>query len=203
MINPKCKICRRLGVSICSSSKCPLRKRPYPPGQKGKRRAKPLSEFGKELKEKQKLRYWYNLPEKQFKNYVKEILASPQKGKDAVALLIKKLESRLDNVVFRLGFAATRPQSRQLVAHGHFLVNGRVVNIPSYEVKIGDIIKLKDSSREKIAKQNLLANLKKHKPPSWLQLDPEKLEGKILKEIVPEEVMPPFEISFVFEHYSI
>lgn len=202
MINPKCKICRRLGISICSSPKCPLRKRSYPPGQKGKRRVKAVSEFGKELKEKQRLRYWYNLTERQFRKYVKEVLSSPQKGEDAVTLLIRKLESRLDNVVFRLGFASSRAQSRQLISHGHFLVNKRVVNIPSFQVKIGDTIELSKGSREKIVNQNLLSSLKKQKLPSWLELDVDKLEGKVKGEPSFQEALPPVEVPLIFEYYS-
>lgn len=202
MISPKCKICRRLGVSICSSPKCPLRKRPYPPGQKAKRRVRALSEAGKEMREKQKLRYWYNLTEKQFGNYVRGVLSSPQKEEDAVTLLIRKLESRLDNVILRLGFATNRVQARQFVSHGHFLVNKRAVNIPSFEVKIGDTIELKPSSREKLAKQNLLVTLKKHKTPSWLELDADLLAGKVKGKPSFEESMTPFEVPLIFEYYS-
>ena len=202
MMSLKCKICRRLGFSICSSPKCALRKKPYPPGQKGKRRPRALSEFGKELKEKQKLKYWYNLTERQFRKYVKGVLSSPQKGEDAVTLLIRKLERRLDSVIFRLGFATSRPQSRQLVSHGHFLVNKRAVNIPSFEVKIGDIIELSLKSKEKIISQNLKASLKKHKPPSWLELDIEKFDGKVKGLPSLEEILPPIEIPLIFEYYS-
>lgn len=202
MISPKCKVCRRLGISICNSPKCPIRKKPYPPGQKGKRRPRALSEFGKELREKQKLKYLYNLTEKQFRNYVKKILSSPRKEEDAVTLLIRKLESRLDNVIFRLGFAVNRVQSRQLVSHGHFLVNKKRVDVPSFEVKTGDTIELKNGSRGKIATQSLLASLKKQKPPSWLELNVDKLEGKVKGKPSFEEVLPPVEVPLIFEYYS-
>lgn len=204
----KCKICRRLGVKLflkgekCLSPKCPMIKRPYPPGQKGKRRTLPLSEFGKELREKQKLRNWYNLNERQFKRYVKEVLKKRGKVEDAATLLIRKLESRLDNVIFRLGFASSHPQAQQLISHGHFLVNGKPVNIPSYSLKKGDKISIHPQSKKKGIFQNLPSLLKKHQPPSWLQLDREKMEGKVIAFPSLEEVAPPAEISAIFEYYS-
>lgn len=176
-------------------------RRPYPPGIKGKRRTSGLSEYGKELREKQKLKFWYGLDEKQFKNYVKEILA--RRGKeDAEAALIKKLESRLDNVIFRLGFADSRLQARQMVSHGHFQVNSRKVNYPSYQVKKGDLISISPSSLKKNIFQNLKTKIKKHNPPSWLELDKEKLEAKVKGLPSLEEAAPPAEISAVFEYYS-
>ncbi len=198
----KCKICRRLGVSVCGKEKCALKRRPYPPGQKGKRKPRPLSEYGKELKEKQKLRNWYNLKERQFRKYVKEVLEKRGKVEDAAALLIRILENRLDNVVFRLGFASSRPQSRQMISHGHFLVNGKEVNIPSYSVKKGDVISVSPSSLKTSIFQNLKPLLKKHKTLSWFELDVEKMEGKIIGDPKPEEVAPPVEISVIFEYYS-
>ena len=204
----KCKKCRRLGVKLflkgekCLSPKCPMIRKPYPPGKKGKRRVKALSEYGKELAEKQKLRNWYNLGEKQFQKYVKEALEARGKVKDASAFLIEKLESRLDNVLFRLGFASSRPMARQLISHRHFLVNGRPVNIPSFLVKKGDKIALKPASSKKNIFKNLISILKKHKPPSWLELSPEKLEGKVIKEPSLEEYAPVAEISSIFEYYS-
>lgn len=208
MQNSKCKICRRLGVKLffkgerCLSPKCPMVKRAYPPGQKRKRRFSPPSEYSKELREKQKLKNWYNLNERQFKNYVKKILKSRGKVQDPEALLIKTLESRLDNVVFRLGFAASRIQARQLVSHGYFLVNGKPVNFSAYQVKKEDVISLKPQKIKKTIFQNLKNSLKKHKPPSWLSLDVEKLEGKVTGEPTLEEAAPPVEISTIFEYYS-
>jgi len=204
----KCKICRRLGVKIflkgekCLSPKCPMVKRPYPPGQKRKRRPTPLSEYGKALREKQKLKSWYNLKERQFKNYVKRILERRGKVEDATSLLIKILESRLDNVVFRLGFASSRAQAQQLVSYGHFLVNGKSINTPSYLVKKGDTVSVKAQKTKKTIFQNLKNLLKKYKTPSWLALDVEKLEGKVIAEPGLEEAAPPVEISAIFEFYS-
>ncbi len=208
MKDSKCKICRRLGVKLflkgerCFSPKCPMIKRPYPPGQKGKRRPKTLSEYGKELKEKQKLKNWYNLEERQFRKYVKEILSRKQKKEDASTLLIRKLENRLDNIVFRLSFASSRQQARQLISHRHFLVNGKIVNIPSFEAKKGDTITVSSKARKKNVFQNLPALLKKYKPPSWLKLNVEKLEGEVIGQPSLEEAAPPVEILLIFEFYS-
>lgn len=208
MKNTKCRICRRLGAKLflkgerCLSLKCPMVKRPYPPGEKRKRRRRSFSEYGKELAEKQKLKNWYNLKERQFKKYVKEVLAKRGKVEDAGALLIKKLESRLDNVVFRMGFASSRVQARQIIGHGHFLVNGKKVNIPSFQVKKNDKITLRAASRKKAIFQNLLTTLKKYKPPSWIEIYVDKLEGKITADPSLEEAGLPAEISAIFEFYS-
>ena len=208
MAEAKCKICRRAGTKLflkgekCLSPKCPMVRRPYPPGQKGKRRPTPLSEYGKQLREIQKLKSWYNLRERQFKKYVKEVLAKRGKVEDLGEILIRLLEKRLDNVIFRLGFATSRPQARQLVNHGHFLVNGRSVNIPSYQVRKGDVISIKPQKAKKANFQNLKNLLKKHTPPSWLKLDLEKLEGEVIGEPTLQEAAPPVEISSIFEYYS-
>lgn len=208
MENSKCKICRRAGVKLflkgekCLSPKCPLIRKPYAPGKKGKRRPRGLSEYGKELKEKQKLQNWYNLREKQFRRYVKMALGARHKVEDAEALLIKLLESRLDNVVFKLGFAVSRAAARRLVSHRHFLVNGKIVNIPSYSAKKGDKISLNPKSLKKNIFKNLSVVLKKHTPSSWLKLEAEKFEGEVIKEPTLKEAMPPAEISSIFEFYS-
>jgi len=177
-------------------------KRPYPPGFRGKRRKRVFSEYAMQLSEKQKLKNWYNLPERQFKNYVKEVLEKRGRVEDAKTLLIRKLEKRLDNVIFRLGLAPIRSQARQLVSHGHFLVNERKVNIPSYQVKKGDKIVISKSSQKKIIFQDLPNLLKKHQVPSWLKLDIKKLEGEVVAEPSFEEAAPPAEVSAIFEYYS-
>jgi len=209
MNNSKCKICRRLGTKLflkgerCFSSKCAMVKRPYLPGQKGKRsRRRSVSDYGKLAKEKQKLKKLYNLQEQQFRHYVKEILKYRGKGKDISAILVRKLESRLDNIIFRMGFSSSRTQARQLVSHGHFLVNNRPVNIPSYQTKQGDVINIHSSSLKKNIFQNLQNNLKKYQPPSWISLDLGKLEGKIIGLPEMEEVNLPVEVSAIFEFYS-
>lgn len=186
----------------CSSPRCPMMKKPYPPGTKKKRRRGNVSEYGKELKEKQKLKNWYNLRETQFKKYVRDILEKKGKVKNPAEALIQKLESRLDNAVFRLGFATSHFQARQMVSHGHFLVNGRKVTIPSYEVKAGDRIAVHPGSRKKTAFKNLAPALKKHHSPAWLELDKEKLEGKVTGLPSLEESSPPAEIPAIFEFYS-
>ncbi len=212
MSNAQCKICRRLGVKLflkgdkCLSPKCPMVKKAYPPGLRGKRRVRALSEYGKELREKQKLKNWYNLKEGQFQKYVKEVLERRRSGRsqaeDAGTRLIKILESRLDNVVFRLGFASSRQWAKQLISHRHFLVNDKVINVPSFLVKKGDKIKIRPASAKKTVFQNLSLTLKKHQPPAWLKLNVEKLEGKVTGSSTLEEVAPPVEMSSIFEYYS-
>jgi small subunit ribosomal protein S4 len=186
----------------CLSPKCPMVIKPYPPGQKSKRRTPQLSEYGKELKEKQKLKNWYNLGERQFRNYIKEILNKRGKVEDAVSLLIQNLESRFDNVVFRLGFASSHVQARQLINHGHFMINGKSVNIPSYKVKIGDVITLHPSSSKNKYFVDKSAGLKKNQAPSWLNIDADKREGKVTGKPSLEEVAPPADILSIFEFYS-
>lgn len=209
MQNSKCKICRRLGQKLflkgdrCLSPKCPMITKPYPPGMKAKkRRRRVISEYGKELREKQKLKAWYNLKEKQFRKYIKEVLEKRGKVEDTNALLVKKLESRLDNVIFRMGFTSSRSQAHQIISHNHFLVNGKMVNIPSFQTKKGDKISLNPRSGKKIIFQNLPTVLKKYKPPSWIKVNVEKLEGQITGTPSLEETAPPAEISAIFEYYS-
>jgi len=204
----KCKICRRLGMKLflkgerCYSPKCSFIRRPYPPGNKGKRRSGPLSEFGRQLKEKQKLKNWYGITERQLKNYVRKALDLAKKGKNASEALVNILESRLDNVVYLLGWASSRSQARQLVSHGYFLVNGKPVNIPSYLTKKGDLIKVKPTKIKKGVFEGLLPRLKNHNLPSWLELDIKNFEGKIIGEPSLKEVSLPVEISVIFEYFS-
>jgi len=208
MINSRCKICRRVGEKLflkgerCFSPKCAMVKRPYPPGQRKKRRKRRPSEYAKQLREKQKLRNWYNLRETQFKNYVKKILARRGKVKDAPSLLIQRLEFRLDNTVFRLGFTLSRVKARQLVSHGFFIVNKRAMNIPSHQLKKGDVIFLKPQKTGKEIVKGIRTLIKKQKIPSWLELNIDKLEGKIVGIPTLEEVAPPVEMSAIFEFYS-
>lgn len=204
MKNSKCKICRRLGVSVCGKEKCALKKRSSPPGEKRKkRRGGGLSEYGKELREKQKLKNLYNLRETQFKRIVKEILGFRQKTNQSVSqLLLQVLESRLDNVVFRMGFGSSRAQARQLVSHGHFMVNGKSIDVPSYRVTEGDVISVKQNSAKKNFFQNLLPKLQKHQTPPWLNLDAKNFEAKVVAKPVLEETDLPVEIPIIFEYYS-
>jgi len=203
-----CKTCRRLGEKLflkgekCLSPKCVLIKKNYPPGARGKRKKGSLTEYGANLQEAQKIRNWYGITKTQFKNYVEETLASHGKVKDLSEFLIQKLEKRLDNIVFRLGFASSRQGARQMVSHGHFLVNGRPVDIPSIELKVGDKISLKESAKKKTMFKNLSLTIKKYEVPAWLKLDKEKLEGELVREPTLQEIQLPAEVSSVFEFYS-
>ena len=210
----KCKICRRAGIKLflkgerCNSQKCAMIKRPYPPGMKGTRKTRGISEYGKELKEKQKLKNWYNLSETQFANYVKESLAMSRRpsarstNQDAASILIRKLENRLDNMVFRFGFASSRPLARQMISHGHFFVNGKPVNIPSLQTKQGDKIRIRPNSSKTKYFKDIIPELKKKQIVSWLKFNADKLEGEVVSSPVLEEIAPPVEISAAFEYYS-
>lgn len=215
MENSKCKICRRQGEKLflkgekCLSSKCPMVRKPYPPGQKGKRKNRGSSEYGKELKEKQKLKNLYGLRERQFKKYVKEVLGKRGKVEDTGKLLIKKLEGRFDNIIFRLGLAASRNQARQMVSHGYFLKNGKPVNIPSAQIRKGDKIKIRPQKIKKNIFQNISLNLKNYQTSSWIKIEKggkdfniEKFEGEIIGEPSFEGGELPAEISSIFEFYS-
>jgi len=177
-------------------------KRAYPPGPRGVRRTKGVSEYGKELREKQKLKAWYNLEERQFRKYVKEVLGRRRKEEDVTTLLIRVLESRLDNAIFRLGIAPSRSQARQLVSHGHFLVNERRVDIPGYLLGVGDVIRISPKSTKKNIFQDLIPVLKKKQPPSWISFDIDKLEAKVIGLSSVEEAAPPAEVPLIFEFYS-
>ncbi len=204
----KCKICRRLKTKLflkgerCGLQKCAVVRKPYPPGQKSKKRTPSPSEYAKELAEKQKLRNWYGLRENQFSGYVKAVLGKRGKVQDASVVLIASLERRLDNVVFRLGFASQRAQARQIVGHRHFMVNGRAVNIPSFQVKKGDIIQVAEKAKQKPFFKNAAVSLKKYQPPSWLKLDAKDMKGEVIGSPSLQEAAPPVEISAIFEYYS-
>lgn len=204
----KCKICRRLGDKLflkgekCFSAKCPMIKRPYAPGQKPKRRRAGVSEFGKELREKQRIRKQYNLSEKQFKNYAKEVLNTGAKVEDVSSLFIQKIETRLDNVIFRTGVAKSRIEARQMVSHGHFYVNGKKTDIPSQSLKIGDKISIREGSKTKPLFSNLEEKIKKIPAPQWMKVNGKNFEVEIIKYPTIEDVQLPGELSAVFEHYS-
>ncbi len=185
------------------SPKCPFLRRKYPPGFQGKnRRRRYLSEYGKQLREKQKLRNFYNLSEGKFHKYVKEALEQRGEDKNSREILIRKLETRLDNVVYRLGLADSRPQARQLVKHGHFRINGRKTDIPSAAVRRGDIISVKPSSRDKNIFSGLTVKLKNYNVPSWLKLSPENMEGEVVGEPSLEEASAVGDVFTIFEYYS-
>lgn len=204
----QCKTCRRLGQKLflkgerCFSAKCAFMRRASTPGPQKKRRGGAPSEYKKSLDEKQTLKKQYGLSERQFKRYVEETLAKMGKVDDVSAELIRKLEKRLDNVIFRLGFAKSRVMARQLVSHGYFLINGKPVNIPSYQVQKDDLVALKPQKKTKGAFKELANELKKKEIPAWLSLDKDKLEAKTVGEPNLDEVKPPAEISLIFEYYS-
>ncbi len=177
-------------------------KRASPPGPQRKRSGRSQSEYKKSLREKQALKKWYGLSERQFKKYVKQSLAKMGKVENVSNELIKELESRLDNAVFRLGFANSRIQARQLVSHGFFLVNGKPVNIPSYSVKKGDVIAVKESKKKKNFFKEMPDQLKRKETPAWLSFDKVKFQAQAIGEPNLDEVKPPAEISLIFEFYS-
>jgi small subunit ribosomal protein S4 len=162
---PRHRACRRARTPLCQNKRCPVERRPYPPGQHGRGRIKE-SDYMLQLREKQKLRTMYGVLERQFRRYYE--MANRQGGVTGENLL-RLLEQRLDNVVWRAGFAATRPQARQLVNHGHFLVNGKKVDIPSYQLKSGDVVSVKERSHELIIIQHAVDTIS-HPVPDWLSV---------------------------------
>ncbi|MBQ1216086.1 MAG: 30S ribosomal protein S4 [Firmicutes bacterium] len=199
---PSCKLCRREGQKMflkgerCYSSKCALERRAYAPGQHGQERKK-LSNYGLQLREKQKAKRFYGMQESQFRTCFEK--ASKKPGKASENLLIA-LESRMDNVVFRMGFAASRKEARQLVRHGHFTVNGHKANIPSMELKAGDVVKVKEKScaspKFKEIREMTIST------PSWITVDADKLEGKILAMPQRQDIDTPIAEHLIVELYS-
>jgi small subunit ribosomal protein S4 len=203
-IGPNCKLCRRekqklfLKGSKCHSEKCPIEKKNYPPGEHGLSRRQKFSEYGVQLREKQKVKRMYGLLESQFHSYF--VKANSQKGVTGENL-IKILERRLDNTIFRLGFSSSRKEARQLLLHRHFLVNGKIVNIPSYLLKPGDVISIRDKSKKLDVVHNSLRKTK-DSLYSWLQVDKAALSGTFLQ--VPERSEVPVTANeqLIVELYS-
>ncbi len=198
-IGPKHKICRRLGEKVCSTDKCPLTRRNYPPGMHGVKGRGKLTTFGRQLREKQKARYIYGLLERQFANYYKK--AIKKKGATDV-ILLQLLETRLDNVVWRLGFAKTRAAARQLVNHGHIQVNGKKVDIASYQVKPGEIISIDINSLKSHYFEQLQKNWGKQILQDWLAIDAKELKGQLTALPIPEQVGQNVDMSLIVEYYS-
>ena len=202
-LSPKCKRCRREGKKLflkgerCYGVKCAMIKRPYAPGEHGQARKMGLSEYGIQLREKQRVKRTYGVLEKQFRKYYE--MASRMKGNTG-SLLSSLLERRLDNVVYRLGLADSRNKARQLVNHGHFLLNGKKVDIASCLVKEGDVISLKNEDENCF--QDLKKTLKNYKTPSWLSLEYQKLQGKVVSLPIGKEIDTDIDIHLVIEHYS-
>ncbi len=182
----------------CYSDKCAIERRPYPPGQHGQGRTK-FSEYGVQLREKQKVKRMYGLLERQFHGYY--LKASRKKGKTGETLLTL-LESRLDNVVFRMGFADTRSEARQFVRHGHIRVDGRKVNIPSYQLRPGMIVSVREKSREMGRIQAALEAVDRRSIPGWLELDKEAFAGKVMAAPAREDITMPIQESLIVELYS-
>lgn len=199
---PQCKRCRREGIKLylkgdrCYTDKCAVARRPQAPGQHGSSRKK-ISNYGLQLREKQKAKRIYGVLEAQFRMYYEE--AERQKGVTGENLL-RLLELRLDNVAYRLGFANSRVEARQLVRHGHFTVNGKKVNIPSYQVKVGDVIAVKEKSRAS-EKFKALAELQGNLP-KWLTVDKDKMEGQVVELPKREDVDIPVNETLIVELYS-
>jgi small subunit ribosomal protein S4 len=200
-----CRICRRENIKLflkgdrCYSDKCAFDRRSYPPGEHGERRGRKISDYGIQLREKQKIKRIYGLSEKQFHLFFER--ADRQKGITGTNLLVA-LERRLDNVVYRLGFASSRTQARQLVQHSHFLVNGKKVNIPSLLVRIGDVVEVRERSRKIQLIQDSLDAVVRRGVPQWLDLEKDHLKGVIKNLPIREDLTMPMQEQLVVELYS-
>jgi len=198
----KCRLCRREGMKLflkgdrCMSTKCAVERRQYPPGEHGQRMRRRTTEYGMQLREKQKVKRIYGVLERQFRRYFE--MASRQKGVTGENLL-RLLELRLDNVVYRAGFAPSRDAARQLVSHRHFTVNGRIVNVPSYSIKVGDVIAARDSIKEVVK-----ANLERYGTDTvgWLQVSPEQLSVTVVDLPSRESIGIPIQEQLIVELYS-
>ncbi|MCM0082676.1 30S ribosomal protein S4 [Geomonas sp. Red32] len=201
---PDCRLCRREGVELylkgerCFTDKCAIKRRSYPPGQHGQGRIK-VSDYGVQLREKQKVRRVYGILENQFRGYFEQ--ADRQKGVTGENLLFI-LERRLDNVVYRLGFASSRTEARQLVRHSHFTLNGRKVNIPSIQVKTGDVIQLREKSRKIAVISESLEAVVRRGMPQWLELDKDTFKGTVKNMPVREDITMPIQEQLIVELYS-
>ena len=201
---PVCRLCRREGVKLflkgerCYSNKCAIEKRNYAPGQHGQRRSK-QSEYGLQLREKQKARRIYGVLEGQFREYFSE--AERKKGVAGENLLVI-LETRFDNVIYRLGFADSRAQARQCVRHTHFTLIGKTANIPSIQLKVGDVVQLKEGSKDSAIIKAIVDNLGTKTPPAWLELDVDNLSGKVVNLPTKEEIDIPVDEQMIVELYS-
>ena len=200
-----CRHCRRENLKLylkgdrCYSDKCAFDRRSYPPGEHGERRGRKISDYGIQLREKQKVKRMYGLSEKQFHLFFER--AEAQRGVTGINLLVL-LECRLDNVIYRLGFANSRTQGRQFVLHNHFLVNGKKVNIPSFLVKKGDSIEVKEKSKKIAAISDSLEAVVRRGIPQWLELEKEKHKGVVTGFPVREDLTMPIQEQLVVELYS-
>jgi small subunit ribosomal protein S4 len=204
-IGPVCRLCRREGMKLflkgerCYTEKCAIEKRNLPPGQHGKARRQKLVGYGLQLREKQKVKRIYGVLENQFRRYFEA--ADRQRGITGETLL-QLLERRLDNVVYRLGFSTSRAQARQLVRHGHFLVNDRKVDIPSYSVRAGDVVTVRASSTKTPAIVHAMEEVKGRGIPEWLSFDGDRLAGRIVSLPTREQINLPVQEQLIVELYS-
>ncbi|RMF24308.1 MAG: 30S ribosomal protein S4 [Deltaproteobacteria bacterium] len=203
--DPVCRLCRREGMKLmlkgerCFTDKCAIERRNYPPGQHGQGRRRKISEYAVQLREKQRLKRMYGLLEKQFRHYFEMAERSREVTGEA---LLKLLERRLDNMVFRLGMARSRAEARQLVRHRHFLVNGKPVDIPSYLTKEGDEISVREKSRSKEIFKNAIELAERRGVPTWLELEAAAFRGRIVKIPEREDITIPVNERLVVELYS-
>lgn len=201
---PSCRLCRREGTELflkgerCFTDKCGIKRRSYPPGQHGQGRVK-VSDYGMQLREKQKVRRIYGILENQFRGYFES--AERMKGVTGENLLFL-LERRLDNVVYRLGFATSRTEARQMVRHGHFTLNGRKVNIPSIQAKAGDVLQVREKSRKIAAITESLEGVVRRGIPQWLELDKDAFKGTVKQLPVREDITMPIQEQLIVELYS-
>ena len=199
-----CRICRRENMKLflkgdrCYADKCSFERRSYPPGQHGQRRGK-LSDYGIQLREKQKVKKTYGLMEKQFRAYFEK--AERQKGITGSNLLVL-LERRLDNITYRLGFSSSRNQARQMVRHNHFMVNGRKVNIPSYQIKVNDVITVREKCRKSPNILESMETVARRGVPEWLELDKDNFTGTIRAFPTREDLTMPIQEQLIVELYS-
>ncbi len=203
-IGPVCKLCRREGMKLflkgerCYTDKCAIERRNYPPGQHGQARPK-FSEYSIQLREKQKLRRIYGILEGQFRRYFQ--MADRAKGVTGETLL-QLLERRMDNMVYRMGFATSRSEARQLVRHGHFSVNGRKVNVPSFLTKVGDVVTVTERSRKVVRIQEALDLAQRRGVPDWLEVSSEAFSGRVKSIPVRADLTMPINEKLVVELYS-
>jgi len=204
-VDPVCRLCRREGMKLflkgerCYTDKCAIERRNYAPGQHGQGRRRKVSEYAVQLREKQRLKRMYGLLEKQFRRYFSMAERSREITGEA---LLKLLERRLDNMVYRFGMARSRAEARQLVRHSHFTVNGRRVNIPSFLTKVGDVVAVSESSRSKETFKKAVELSERRGVPTWLELDAQNFSGKVLKIPEREELTIPVNERLVVELYS-
>lgn len=192
-------MCRREGVSLCGREKCALKRRPYAPGVHGPNANGRMTDYGKQLREKQKAKRLYGVSEKQFRNYYEKAVG--MKG-DSGENLIRMLETRLDNAVYRAGFVKSRPAARQAVSHAHFAINGKRVDIASYHVKPGDIISIRETKREKGSWKSTTETMQHATSPSWLSLEAKELTAKVTSQPSGEELKQVFDPKLIIEFYS-